>query len=326
MKNYRMYVEPKYEEVSPEAIILPALYFNFGENAASERSRVHAESIMFLTGIWKNTNIYEDFAKVWTKNDYIERDGFHIPVRIYRKDMEKKTDEKLPVIMYIHGGAFAMNNADIYDQFYRGLAYFTNAIIVAPDYRLAPENKFPVGLKDAYKALEWTSKKVEDFGGASDNIFIAGDSSGGNFAAVISLMARDKNGPKIKGQILVYPLTIFNPKERTKSEIRYGKGYFLEYDSQVKGISYYFNDYKDSDTPYASPLLADSLKDLPKTLLIAAACDPLLDQELFYAARLDDEGNDVKVKIYEGMVHGYINQPYKETFDTYKKIKEFIEG
>jgi acetyl esterase len=328
-KFYRKYFEPKYGPVSPEVILMPWSVLDFN-NLTSSRSQIHLESILFLTRRWIEANCYWTLVSLRTENDFYERDGARIPVRVYRPNdapTDGGTPAALPTIVYNHGGAFSMNNPDVYDQFLRALAHFANAIVVAPDYRLAPESKFPKGLEDAYMGLEWASENAEKFGGSADNIFIAGDSSGGNFAAAIALMARDRNGPKLRGQILIYPLAIFNPERRTKSEEVYGTGYFLEYNSQDKSVvSVYCDDLADSDGGYASPLLAESLKDLPKTLLFGAECDPLLDQELMYAARLEDEGNDISVKIYEGMIHAYINQPYKETFDTFKRISEFIWG
>ncbi|MDR2610431.1 MAG: alpha/beta hydrolase, partial [Clostridiales Family XIII bacterium] len=280
---------------------------------------------LFLTRRWVDVNGYYRFANVWTENDSYERDGANIPVRVYRPTAPGKGgDEALPVIVYIHGGAFSLYNPDIYDPFLRGLSQTANAVVVAPDYRLTPEYKFPTGFDDSYAGLLWAKENAARFGGSPDTIFIGGDSSGGNFAAAAALKARDENGPKISGQILIYPFVIFNPDKRDQSEERYGKGYFLEYNSQDKGMTYYFNDYADSDTPYASPLLAESLQGLPRAIYLGAECDPLLDQGLMYAAKLEDDGNDVEVKIYEGMIHGYINQPYKETFDTLKRIREFV--
>ena len=102
-------------------------------------------------------------------------------------------------------------------------------LVVAPDYHLAPEHPFPRGLEEAYQTLRWAKEHVEDYGGDPENLNVGGDSSGGNFAAVVSMMARERKGPDIKGQYLVYPLVCNRAEELTESEKRYGRGHFLEY-------------------------------------------------------------------------------------------------
>lgn len=199
-----------------------------------------------------------------------------------------------------------------------------NIVIVSPDYHLAPEYKFPKGLNEAYDTMLWTVDNISDYGGDENNINVCGDSSGGNFAAVVSIMARDNHIPSINKQILFYPLTTNSEKEMTESEKRYETGYFLEYNCQKDPMQCYFNAEEEKENPLASPLLAKDLSRLPNTCVISAECDPLLDQGLMYAARLEDAGVEVEYHILKGMVHGFLNWTYGESFEAMNYAVEFV--
>ncbi|MDR1271886.1 MAG: alpha/beta hydrolase [Clostridiales Family XIII bacterium] len=328
--TYRKYLEPGYGEVRPEvAIDAPqALDFSSPEALKASRLKIIIESVADLTDLWRACNCYEKQMKVLTDDTCFKREGTDIPVRVYHPIAEGSgaTEKKYPILVFYHGGAWSMNNADVYDFVYRYLAAYQDLIVVAPDYRLAPEYRFPTGIEDAYGALEWTAANAWILGGSKDNISICGDSSGGNFAAAVAQMSRDRGGPTVKGQILIYPATVLNPEGEIKSEELYGTGYFLEYSSKDKMVEFYFDDYADSDTAYASPLCAESLEGLPPALFLSAECDPILDQALMYAARLEDEGVSVKYHLYEGMIHAYINRPYHETIDSLDEIGKFVRA
>lgn len=217
-----------------------------------------------------------------------------------------------------------MNSIEVYEYVHRYFAYYGNLIVVAPDYHLAPEYKFPQGLNEAYETLEWTAQNIEKYQGDPTNISVGGDSSGGNFAAVVSMMARDKKGPQISKQILYYPLVTNYETEMTESEKRYSTGYFLEYNCMDDPMALYFTKEEERKDPLASPLLAEDLTGLPEACFISAECDPLLDQGLYYAARLEDAGVKVEYSIMKGMVHGFLNWTYGKTFDAMNIAIEFI--
>jgi acetyl esterase len=315
IKIYRKLFEPQYEEVAPEVVIAPPDAMDL-ENPAVARTQVKMQAIAWLVSEWKDRNCWNDLMSIRTESSTYARAGYEVPYTVYSPN-----ERAVGTLLYFHGGAWCMNDHEVYDQVLRGIAHFGNVKVIAPDYRLAPEYKFPIGLEDSYAALDY----IKEAHLIEGKLFIGGDSSGGNFTAAVALMARDRGFKDIAGQILIYPAVIMNPELPIKSEERYGSGYYLEYQSGIKFASFYFDDYnKQSDEAYASPLCADSLKGLPPTLMVSAGCDPLLDQELMYAARLVDEGVELEHKYYEGMIHAYIHHPFKEAFDTYRAIGDFI--
>jgi acetyl esterase len=319
IKDYRKYLEPDYGEVAPE-VCIPAPEMIDLKNPALWRAKANYETIAALTALIKPCFCYEPIMTVRTTNHIMKRDGADIPVRVYHPEGEGP----FPIMVFYHGGGFSMNNLDIYDYVPRYMAKYGNIAIAAVEYRLAPENKFPTGLEDAYSALEWAVENAASYHGDISSVSVCGDSAGGNFAAAVSLMSRDRKGPEIHKQIMIYPLTIFKPDRRTESELRYGTGYFIELDSQSdavsKALSYYFDNTDDMYHPYASPLCAETLKGLPPACFISAECDPILDQGLIYAARLEDEGVPVEYHIYKGMIHGFLNRTYGKTFEALNDI------
>ncbi|EEG72523.1 alpha/beta hydrolase [[Clostridium] hylemonae] len=317
IRTYHKLFEPEYNEVAPEVIIEPAEIMDMDDPQVS-RTQLKMQAVALFTSEWRRRTCWQDMMNIRTRSVPYEREGYEIPCTIY-----DPREDPAGTLLYFHGGAWSMNDHEVYDQVLRGIALFGKVRVIAPDYRLAPEYKFPTGLEDCYAALAHIEREKL----AEGKLFIGGDSSGGNFAAAAALMARDRGRKDIAGQVLIYPAVIMNPELPLKSEQRYGSGYFLEYRSGQKFTSYYFDDYEEqSDHPYASPLCAGSLKNLPPALMIMAECDPLLDQELMYAARLIDEGTDVAYKYYEGMIHAFIHRPLKETIDTYKAIGDFIQS
>ncbi len=230
------------------------------------------------------------------------------------------------MVVYFHGGSFCMNSSAVYHQLYRYLAAFEDVVVVAADYRLAPEFRFPAGLEDAYRSLTWAKANAEKYGGNPQQLVVAGDSSGGNFSTVVAQMCRDRGGASLSGQVLVYPVVSLDPGVRLRSEVRYGTGYFFEYDSAASPFGFYLDDETGSASPLVSPLEAPTLEGLPPALIIGAECDPLLDQGLMYAARLSDEGVGVEYRLAKGMIHGFLNRPYAETFECLHAIGKFAHN
>lgn len=319
MSEYRKYLEPAYGEVAPEVEIMVPQAMDM-EHTSEWRAKSNLESIAAMTAAMSKCNCYPKLMSVKTEEIHLTLAGEDVRVKIYMPQDSKEC----PVLIYYHGGAYSMNSIEVYEYVHRYFASHGNMIVVAPDYHLAPEYKFPQGLNEAYDTLVWTKENIEKYNGNPENISVGGDSSGGNFAAAVSMMARDNNGPVIQNQILYYPLLTNYETEMTDSEKRYQTGYFLEYNCMDDPMACYFNAEEERKHPLASPLLAEDLSNLPDACFISAECDPLLDQGLYYATKLEDQGVKVEYNIMKGMVHGFLNWTYGKTFDAMNIAIEFI--
>lgn len=235
------------------------------------------------------------------KNIDIKTASNQVPVRIYTPD----NGNKLPLIIYSHGGSWIAGNLDDYDNVCRKLSKYSKAIVVSVDYRLAPEDPFPAGLNDVYNVLQWVYKNAKNINGDSSQICVAGDSAGSNLSAAVSQMARDNAGPPITCQVLIYPSTNIY-KLNTKSWSYFGMDYNLTKENSEKFISLYTPRLEDRKNPYASPLLSTNFKDLPNTLIITAEFDPLRDEGEAYGTKLKDAGVNVISTRYKGVTHGFI--------------------
>ena len=222
-----------------------------------------------------------------------------IPVRIYTPE----GSGPLPILVYFHGGGWVIGNLDTHDASSRTLANLSGAIVVSVDYRLAPENKFPLPFDDCYAAARWAVENARSIGGDPARVAIGGDSAGGHLTAAVALRARDEDGPRFVHQLLIYPVTdaaFDTPSYRDNAE-----GYFLTKSSMVWFWNHYLRDDKDRDNPYASPLRAKSLAGLPPATVISAEYDPLRDEGEQYGARLEKAGVPTRVTRYDGMIHGF---------------------
>jgi acetyl esterase len=177
-------------------------------------------------------------------------------------------------------------------------------MVASVDYRLAPEHKFPAAVEDSYSATKWIADNAADLGGIPRRIAVGGDSAGGNLAAAVSLMARDRGGPDIAFQLLIYPIT--NHKFDTDSYKENGEGYMLTKEDMEWFRNHYLRDQHDEENQYASPLLANSLSSLPPAFVITAEFDPLRDEGEAYAARLKEFDVPVRVNRYSGTIHGFM--------------------
>lgn len=178
--------------------------------------------------------------------------------------------------------------------------------MVSVDYRLAPEHKFPAALEDAYAATHWVAQTAHRINGDPGRIAVGGDSAGGNLAAVVSLMARDKGGPTLVYQVLVYPVTNLSSFD-TDSYREHGEGYILTRENMEYYRNHYLGREEDGQNPYASPLLAEDLRDLPPALVITAEFDVLTDEAKAYAKRLRGAGVPVEYSCYDGMIHPFFS-------------------
>ena len=225
-----------------------------------------------------------------------------VPLRVYTPEARGL----LPLLVYFHGGGWVIGNLDTHDTVCRLLAKTAPAVVAAVDYRLAPEHKFPAAAEDCYAAARWVAENAAALGGdPKRRIAVGGDSAGGNLAAVVSLMARDRKGPSIGFQLLAYPVTnhVFDtPSYRDNAD-----GYLQTTDAMVWFWNHYLRGERDGANPYASPLRAESLRGLPPAMVVTAELDPLRDEGEAYAARLREAGVPVKHKRYDGMIHGFLS-------------------
>ena len=225
-----------------------------------------------------------------------------LPVRIYTPE----GTGPFPVLVWFHGGGWVVGDLDSADGTARHLAVGAGCVVVSVDYRLAPETKFPGPAEDCYAAAQWAANNAAGIGGNPARIAVGGDSAGGNLATVVSLMARDRSGPNLVHQLLVYPVT-----ERDFSTGSYqsnANGYSLTQDSMKWYWGHYLASDADATNPYAAPMHATDLTGLPPALVITAEYDPLCDEGEAYAGRLREAGVSTQYTRYDGMMHGFFGQ------------------
>jgi acetyl esterase len=223
-----------------------------------------------------------------------------IPVRIYWPGGPAPS----PVLVWLHGGGWALGDLDVADSTCRALAVKSGAIVVSVDYRLAPEHKYPAGVDDAYAAALWVVDHAASIGGDPERVAIGGDSAGGNLATVTALQAVRRGGPPLCYQLLVYPVT--DASMGSVSYVDNGEGYQLTADA-MKWFYDLYLDGGDADDPLVSPIRAplDELAQLPPALVITAEFDPLRDEGEAYARVLEQAGVPVKPSRYDGQIHGF---------------------
>jgi acetyl esterase len=225
-----------------------------------------------------------------------------IPVRIYRPSDERG----VAGVVYFHGGGWVLGSINTHDRLCRELAIGSGGTVVSVDYRLAPEHKYPAAAEDAYAAACWVAGAAQELGIDPAKIIVAGDSAGGNLAAVTCLMARDRRGPSISQQVLIYPITDFN--FATLSYRSCGEGYYLTRDAMHWFWREYLAQPEQGAEPYASPLRAESFQGLPPALILTAEFDPLRDEGEAYARRLAEAGVAFELARYPGLIHGFLRR------------------
>ncbi len=229
-----------------------------------------------------------------------------IPIRIYRHAGQAE-GQTTPAVVFFHGGGMYLGDLETHDHVCRFLCRHAGITVIAVDYALAPENKFPAGLEDCYAALCWVAENGEEIGVDADRLALVGDSAGGTLVVSCCLLARQKGGPKVAFQVVVYPALSMTDGEEFSSRIKYGSGdYFISVDDFAFFRDIYLNDAeKEAPDPLVSPIYADNYRDLPPALVIAAGYDPCRDENKLYAERLAADGVAVTYKCFESTIHPF---------------------
>lgn len=262
----------------------------------------------------------------------IYNEDYEVPVRLYfpnEQAMEKGINKghSYAVLLFFHGGGWVTDSVENYDRVCSQMVQSTGQIVVSVEYRLAPEYPFPTGLMDCYTAAKalYTNRFILNT--EPEKITIVGDSAGGNLAAAVSLMARDKGEFMPNRQILIYPAlnNCYTEESPYRSVKENGEDYLLTAVKMENYISLYQRSPEDRDNPYFSPLQEKNLKDLPDTLILTAEFDPLRDEGEEYARRLQEAGNNVELHRIPGALHGFFALGIKlfhvqESFDIMNKF------
>ena len=238
---------------------------------------------------------------------------FYLPKRL-------EDDKKTPIIFFFHGGGFVMGDLDTHDFTCRSICIESRMVVCAVDYSLSPEYKFPYAVQEVKDVINHLPQLKNEFSIDVNNVFVCGDSAGGNLAAVLAINSAQKNVISIRGQILIYPcvdLTL-----TMKSMEIYLDGMTLTYDTMKYFINHYLNHKSEALNWEASPLFTKNLMHLPETYIFAAGLDPLLDEGFAYKKRLEYFGNKVTYKLYPGQIHGFLSNSkhFPKALDCIKDI------
>jgi acetyl esterase len=223
----------------------------------------------------------------------------NVPVRVYYPDDEGP----FPVITLFHGGGFVLGSLDGHDPLCRHLVAESGCVVVSVEYRLAPEHPFPAAIEDAYSVTEWVAENPDEVSG-NGQLAVLGDSAGGNLAAAVTLMARERDGPDIDHQVLIYPAV--DAREDRPSWTENSEGYYLVAEDMSWFVACYFQSDIHEVNPYALPLEAKHHADLPPATIVTAGFDPLRDEGIAYAEALKAHDVSVTHHNYADMIHGFM--------------------
>ncbi|HBL84609.1 MAG: alpha/beta hydrolase [Clostridiales bacterium GWF2_38_85] len=272
----------------------------------------------------KSASVFTPFYKLWDRQ--VLSNGREVSVRIYHTTNDKRKN----LLIFFHGGGWVTENVDTYNNVCRNLAKHIGCRVVSVEYSLAPEHPFPAGLEDCYAVVKDIMLYPELFDIKREKIVLIGDSAGGNLAAAVSLMARDRQEFSVAKQILIYPSTNNNHTVSSPFKSIYDNG--TDYLLTSKRICEYIDLYKSKDedlkNPYFSPLIADDLSNQPKTLIITAEYDPLRDEGEAYGIALEKAGNNVRVYRMKNALHGFFSLDYRfiQVKRTYELINLFLNN
>jgi acetyl esterase len=231
----------------------------------------------------------------------IPADGHTLRARLYRPAEEKTNG----MLVFFHGGGFVIGNLETHDHVCREFCAYTGSALLAVDYRLAPEHRFPLATDDCLRATRWVGDEARALGIDADRLVLIGDSAGANLATVTALRLRDEGGPAVRAQALIYPVTDYHTPP-TASYIENQTGYSLTRAAMIRFWAEYLADASQGRHPHAAPLRATELSGLPPTLVQTAEFDPLRDEGEAYAHRLLDAGVQVTLWREAGLIHGFV--------------------
>jgi acetyl esterase len=226
-----------------------------------------------------------------------------LPARVYTP----RAGAPLPLVVYFHGGGWVVGNLLSYDALCSQIAARVGAVVVSVDYRLAPEHRMPVAAEDAYSATVWLSDNGSEVGADGSRLAVVGDSAGGNLAAAVTVMARDRQGPRIAHQVLIYPGT--DGTLSSPSLLEHANGPILKLADVLAYRALYLGPDGDESDVRFSPLTAPDHSNLPPGLIQSAQLDPIRDDAARYAEALSRAGNQVRYTEYVGAPHGYLSIP-----------------
>lgn len=232
-------------------------------------------------------------------------DANGVGIRVYRPSDARA----LPCLLFYHGGGWVIGDLDTHDSVCRQLANQAECVVIAADYRLAPEHPWPAALDDCYQVLQWSVDNADKLDIDPTRVAVGGDSAGGNLAACVSLRSKFEGGPPIAFQLLIYPVT--DAALNTPSYEENGEGYLLTMESMAWFLDQYLGTGTDNrNDPLALPLQADDLADLPDACIITAEFDPLRDEGEQFADKLKDAGVNTDLRRFDGMIHGFFGMTH----------------
>lgn len=274
-----------------------------------------------------NLKAIDPFKNFYDTSDRkIYNGDYQVPIRIYRPD-KRMVNKNAGRILFLHGGGWVSESVETYNRVCQNLARKTNQVVISVDYRLAPEYKFPIALEDCYAV----AKELFMNPGLNlnpDNITIVGDSAGGNLAAAVSMLARDRKEFSPKRQILIYPCvnSDFSEDSPYASVIENGSDYLLTRKNMMEYVNMYKNCDADLQNPYFAPILATDFSNLPQTLIITAEFDPLRDEGEAYGEKLRKAGNAVEIHRIPDALHGFfsLSTRYFHVKQLFVYVNEFL--
>jgi acetyl esterase len=251
-----------------------------------------------------------------------------IPVRIYTP----AGAGPFGALIYFHGGGWVIGNIETHDATCRQLTAGAGCVTISVDYRLAPEHKFPASPEDCYTATRWAADNAGSLNVDPNRLAVGGDSAGGNLAAVVTLMARDRGGPKLAFQLLIYPATDCADDTPSQGEFAQASRDYLLSRADMEWFWGHYLGPNDKKNPIACPALAKSLSNLPRAFVLTAEVDPLRDEGEAYAEALRKAGVNVTLKRYNGVCHGFfsmasmIDKARQAVADACKELSSAIGG
>jgi len=275
-----------------------------------------------LTDLQNKTPV--DMSGVTTTERTITEDGRKVKIYVMKPN---HVSGKPGVLFFIHGGVWIVGNFQNHQRLLRDLVVGSGQVGVFVEYTPLPEAKFPTQLDESYAALKWVSTHGSEIGADGSRIAVAGNSVGGNMAAAISIMAKDRNGPKISYQVLLIPAT--DASVDTESYKTFATGHFLARDFMKYGWDLYAPDEQTRDNPYVSPMRAskEELTGLPPALVITAENDPLRDEGEAYSRKLKEAGVEVTATRYNGLIHDFVLlNALRHVPDTEAALQQISDG